>query len=73
MIKCSKCNSLTINGIYVEGGNSYTFCDICMKILDSIPGTNKIINYLGTQKVESQVDKNMRLARKRRAKGKFIW
>lgn len=62
---CAKCKDDVRGGaIFIDGGDSFSFCKACSNLLDSSP-TGSIRNFLTTAKVESWVAKNMRNARNR--------
>lgn len=75
MIKCAKCKSSCEGGsTYLEGGVDYPFCKECTDILETFPiPTNILHSFLGSEKMQSQITKNIFAARKRRAKGEKVW
>ncbi len=71
---CVKCGEDSGCSIVIEGGESFPFCKLCMKQLDELDHTGNIIHdFIGQDKKESQIAKNMREARERRAKGVLLW
>jgi hypothetical protein len=67
--KCCKCySSLEGGSTYIEGGMAYSFCKICTDVLETFP-TNIMHIYLIPESKQSQADKNIFEARKRRNKG----
>jgi hypothetical protein len=75
MIKCSKCKSSCEGGsTYIEGGETYSFCKECTDILETFPIPKNILHtFLGTEKMQSLITKNIFEARKRRVKGEKVW
>lgn len=71
--KCSKCNDDKIFSTQTEAGDFFHFCQACTHALDQMNQGNKINLFLGEEKKESWVDKNMREARERRKKGVMLW
>ncbi len=69
---CAKCKDDIRGGaIFVEGGDSFSFCKTCSHLLESSP-TGSVRNFLTRAKVENWVSRNMREARKRREKGEKL-
>lgn len=70
---CAKCGEDSTTSIFVEGGETYHFCRICTNIIDELDRTGNVIHdFLGRDKKESWVEKNIREARERRAKHFFF-
>jgi len=69
---CSKCKIESNCNSFVEGGETYFFCGTCSLILDSYPSIS-IEYFLTPEDKLSQIEKNMRDARRRRAEGKSLW
>lgn len=75
MNKCAKCKNDTEGGsTYVEGGTSYQFCKTCSDILETFPVPTNIMHvFLTPDERQSQIDRNMFEARKRRISGIKLW
>jgi len=69
---CAKCNKHADGETHVEGGISFTFCKYCSEKIEDRTG-GVVSDFIGPEKKESHVAKNMREARERRAKGIKIW
>lgn len=72
---CSKCKKKSLYGsIYVEGGSNYFFCKECTKILDSFSDKTHIMPiFMKKEELQSQFEKNIFAARKRRAENIYLW
>lgn len=72
--KCAKCkDDLAGGGVFVESGESFSFCKTCSDLLEKAPTGNTIHDFLGHKKYESWVARNIREARERREKGESPW
>ena len=73
MNTCAKCIDESKHGsFFTQGGETYWFCLPCSNVLNEMP-TGSIEVFLGPNKKESWVAKNMREARERRARGESLW
>lgn len=71
---CDKCKKDCSGGsTYVEFGETYKLCDVCTKVVESIPNTGVIRRFLSPEDSWNQIEKNMFEARKRRAEGIKVW
>ena len=87
--KCAKCkDSLLGGGVFIESGESFSFCRTCSDLLAKAPTGNTIRDFLGHRKYErcvtknmkqakeireTRVERDMRKARERRARGESPW
>lgn len=69
--KCMKCKEEdSVHSFIVKGGTAYNLCKDCSEKFDNIMQTGAdIVNNF----IETKVDKNMREARERRARGERLW
>jgi hypothetical protein len=72
-MQCAKCNDTANGSTIVDGGVSYSFCKTCSNILETFPNTNIMHIFLTPDQMQSQVDRNIFEARKRRVKGERVW
>lgn len=72
---CAKCKKHTENGSnIVEGGICYQFCKECSVILESFPSSTNIMHiFLTPDERQSQEERNIFEARRRRAKRQSCW
>jgi hypothetical protein len=73
MKQCAKCNDEADGSMETEGGEVYLFCKACSDLLEKVAPGNTISNFLGREKKEKWVEKNMREARERRKNGIKLW
>ena len=73
MAKCAKCKKIA-SGAIIEGGVSYDFCQTCLDILNTFPIPTNIMHiFLTPEDRQSQEDRNIFEARKRRLAGLSVW
>lgn len=69
--KCDKCKSTLLGGeIFTEGGEVYSLCKLCSKVIHSFAETGMITWFMKDHK---GVEKKMLDARIRRANGGSAW
>ena len=65
--QCAKCRSDVFGGSYfTENGKAFLFCKECSDLLGKAPNGGTVEAFLGPEKVESWVEKNIREAREKR-------
>lgn len=72
---CAKCHSdFEFGSTIVKDGIAYKFCKTCTNILESFPVPANIMHvFLTPEDKQSQENKNIFEARKRRAESKSLW
>jgi len=75
MPQCSKCNeSIKDGSVIIHNGVVYKFCKTCSDILFSFPSPETIVKtFLSPEENQSQVQRDIFEARKRRSQDIMIW
>jgi len=71
-MKCAKCNSEPNGKSFTEGGICYVYCQLCTDILESYRQITHQ-SFLTPDQRLSQIERNIREAKKNRALGKSLW